>query len=105
MAGQPTLAVHISLTLKPKSVYSNLAEELLEHGTSFAYMFRSISVWYNGFDTILDRYFTSQSGVGNLRSFESFGKRRIGEIVEAVGSNVNIYKALRETFSQPLAYL
>src|SRR5712691_10249015 len=29
MAGQPTLAVHISLTLRPKSVYSNLAEELL----------------------------------------------------------------------------
>src|SRR5262244_2941450 len=29
MAGPPTLAVHISLTLKPKSVYSNLAEELL----------------------------------------------------------------------------
>src|SRR5437899_8484153 len=30
MAGQPTLAVHISLTLRPKSVYSNLAEELGE---------------------------------------------------------------------------
>src|SRR5437899_182044 len=29
MAGQPTFAVHISLTLRPKSVYSNLAEELL----------------------------------------------------------------------------
>src|SRR5262244_3725500 len=29
MAGPPTLAVHISLTLRPKSVYSNLAEELL----------------------------------------------------------------------------
>src|SRR3989442_14489444 len=29
MAGQPTLAVHISLTLRPKSEYSNLAEELL----------------------------------------------------------------------------
>jgi hypothetical protein len=32
MAGQPTLAVHISLTLRPKSVYSNLAEELLVSG-------------------------------------------------------------------------
>src|SRR5262245_1847097 len=31
MAGPPTLAVHISLTLRPKSVYSNLAEELLIH--------------------------------------------------------------------------
>src|SRR6266446_5775277 len=30
MAGQPTFAVHISLTLRPKSVYSNLAEELLK---------------------------------------------------------------------------
>jgi len=27
--GNRTLAVHISLTLRPKSVYSNLAEELL----------------------------------------------------------------------------
>jgi hypothetical protein len=33
MAGQPTLAVHISLTLRPKSVYSNLAEELLSRPT------------------------------------------------------------------------
>src|SRR4029453_12082142 len=29
MAGHPTLAVHISLTLRLKSVYANLAEELL----------------------------------------------------------------------------
>jgi hypothetical protein len=29
MAGQPTFAVHISLTVSPKSVYLDLAERLL----------------------------------------------------------------------------
>src|SRR4029434_10689526 len=32
MAGQPTFAVHISLTVSPKSVYLDLAERLLSMG-------------------------------------------------------------------------
>src|SRR3989442_5703012 len=56
MAGQPTFAVHISLTLRPKSVYSNLAEELLlnliiilrDNPARFAYSSLSFRVWGKG---------------------------------------------------------